>query len=243
MPNLYSSLLLPTTATATTSQVGYTATNALLQSLGYPWRAQNTTAHEYVIDLGSSKTIRGLLVHGCNFTSATISHSDNNVSYTTLGTLTTYANRYARRRGLLAMNVTKRYLKIAFSGTPTDSLSYWWIGSVFVMGAVTAFLAPTYSYEVETLKPGIINKLGNGLSTKANTGLYRDIITMEWDAMDSETVTPVMALPDAGVCVLDMQLANYPDDIWPITTVEEKNPEVFYQPKFSKMRRELMEVC
>lgn len=112
MPTLYADKLTPTAITATTAAAGYPALNLANEKLAKPYRATGTGANDITIDLGAVKALAALELHDVNFAAAAISTSDDNVTYTPRGTLTTYANVHGRRRGLLALpSLMARYVR------------------------------------------------------------------------------------------------------------------------------------
>jgi hypothetical protein len=243
MINLYSGLLLPVDVTATSAQATYPATNVRVPSIDVPWRATSAANNSLTIDLGADRTIRCIAINGCNEDTVAVLSASTIPALASRGNLLTYADRHGRRRGILAMNQTHRYVRLDFAGSPSDGLPYWWVGGVYLMGTVNAIVSPSVGYEVKTLKPGVMTKLPNGLTTKPKTGPNRDMISMTWEPQDFEVVAPAMNLPDSDTCVLDMGLPNYPHQVWPVRTFEEETAENFYAVKNSRVRRDLMELC
>ncbi|MBL8512153.1 MAG: hypothetical protein JNM52_10980 [Betaproteobacteria bacterium] len=222
MSTLYSSRLVPTTASATTAASGYPATNVLLQSLGAPWRATGTGQTDVIIDLGAAKTVRGVAVSDVNFTGCTIASSADNTTYTDRATPTYSADRFGRIRGIAALNTSARYWRIRIaSGTPADSLGYWRIGAVYLFGATASIASPQYGFSIDTEHAEARDKLLNGREAVAAVGNRFDRITGSFKVASvspgsSFAIGSLLQAMRAGVVWLDMGVSVRPWWTWPL---------------------------
>lgn len=225
MASLYYGKLPIVAVTATTAASGFPASNVALESLGRPWRSTTTGANDVVLDLGSSKAINALFLHDVNFASATIARSTDNVSYTAVGTLTTYAGRHGRRRGKISLGgASARYVKISISaGTPADGAAYWRIGSAYLFASkATPGAQPNYPTRVITTRPRVTTALANRLPAVASTGNNIDRIELRVPRWNTEAADDYVQRPAAGSILLDLEEPNYPEQQWPVRLLEEQ---------------------
>lgn len=231
MASLYYGKLSIVAVTTTTAASGFPASNIALESLGRPWKATGTGATDVVIDLGSSQAINTLFLHDVNFASAPIARSTDNVSYTSVGTLTTYAGRHGRRRGKISFGgASARYIRVSmpFPTPPTDGAAYWRIGSAYLFSSkVTPSAILTAPAQVSTLRPRVSASLANGSTAVAETGMKIDRIQVQVDRDSAQSGDDLIQLPDAGSVVLDMELSAYPEQMWPIRYQENQLSESF----------------
>lgn len=218
MSLLYTSRIIPTTATATSAATGYAATNVLLQALGVPWRSTATTQQDVVIDLGSAQTPRGIGVQDTNATSIVIASSADNITYTDRVTLDlTNVSRFGRRRGCAGVNTSARYwrLRIA-SATPPDGLAFWRIGAVYVFGAVATTLNPEYGLNIETRHAENRESLANGGEAIAAIGTRFDVISGKLRLDAANSIGSILPDIRQGVIWLDLQVSTRNWWTWPL---------------------------
>jgi hypothetical protein len=219
MSLLYTSRIIPVTASATSAAAGYPATNALLQSIGAPYRATVTTQTDLILDLGTAQTPRGIGVMDTNATSIVIASSPDNITYTDRATLDlTNVDRFNRRRGCAGVNTSARYwrLRIA-SATPPDGLAYWRIGAVYVFGAVTDIVSPQYGFSVRSNHNESREQLANGREAIAALGNRSDVVTGKFVVSNTSLIIGSL-LTDlrTGPVWLDMQVTARPSWTWPL---------------------------
>jgi hypothetical protein len=229
MSLLYTSRIIPTTATATSAASGYAATNVLLQALGAPWRSTSTALQDVVIDLGSAQTPRGIGVQDTNATSIVIASSADNITYTDRATLDlTNVDRFNRRRGCAGVNTSARYwrLRIA-SATAPDGLAYWRIGAVYVFGAVTDVIPPQYGFSVRSNHNESREQLANGREAIAAIGSRADLISGKFGVQSTGPMVIGSLLADlrTGSVWLDMQVTARPSWTWPLINAAGSDDE------------------
>jgi len=233
MSLLYTSRIIPTTATATSAASGYAATNVLLQALGAPWRSTATTQQDVIIDLGSAQTPRGIGVQDTNATSIVIASSADNITYTGRATLSlTNVDRFSRRRGCAAVNTSARYwrLRIA-SATPPDGLAYWRIGAVYVFGATTDIVAPQYGLTVRNNHAETRQQLDNGREAVAAIGNRFDVINGKFLVTKTGEMVIGSLLEEIrrGAVWMDLQVTQRPSWTWPLIASSATDEETMDQ--------------
>lgn len=245
MASIYYGKLSIVAVTATDAASGYPASNAALESLGRPWRSADAGAKDVVLDLGSSQAINAIFLHDVNFASATIARSADNVSYTSVGALTTYAGRHGRRRGKISLaGASARYVKISISaGTPADGAAYWRIGAAYLFASkVSPTAILVLPLNVTTRRPRASVDLPNGATAIAVTGAPIDRIEINVDRDNAQSADDLIQLVDAGSAAFDMELANYPEQMWPVRYLENQLAESFNRPLRSGWRMVFTEI-
>lgn len=218
MGKLYTSRIMPTTASATSAASGYPATNALLQSIGVPWRAANATQNDLIIDLGSAQTVAGIGLTDINALSPVIASSADNVTYTDRATPTFTADRFGRVRGVAPVaSISARYWRIRFpAGTPTDGAAYFKAGAVYVFGAVATVLNPEYAMNVETQHAESRETLANGGIAIAAIGNRFDAVSGKLRLDASVSMGSILPGLRQGVVWLDLELSTRTWWSWPL---------------------------
>ncbi len=243
---LFTDQIVPTTATATTAQAGYAATNILRRSISQPWWSTSTSANDVVIDCGADTAKKVLHVHDCNFASAPISTAASAApgSFTARGTLTTYENDAGRRRGWIELSDSDRYVKIGIaSGTPADNLAYWRIGSAYLMA--TKNIMPSdlqFGFDIAPTEPVIATDLTNGRRAQAIVGNDFDVLELKWRRKYSEVMKPMVKKTREGLCIFVAIDVNtyYPEQSWPVMRYEAKR-ETFDRWQHSMLTTKLRE--
>ena len=217
MPQLYTSRIIPVTASASTAAVGFPALNALLQAISLPWQSTNTTQSDLIIDLGAAFTVRGIGVQDINAAGITIASSPDNVTYTDRVTPTIVADRFGRGRVIGAVNLSARYWRIRIAaGTPTDALAYWRIGAVYVFGAVATPINPQYGLQVESRHADSRIALTNGREAVSSVGSRFDALTGKFLIDTTGLIGTFLADIRSGIIWLDMQIPTKTWWSWPL---------------------------
>ena len=166
------------TPTASSAATGYPATNLSTTPVRREWRsaALPLTTQTIICDLGSSLATRAMLIWDTNIltsgsgNSIAAAYSDDEVNYTTLGTVTIVKNAGGRRASLITTGVTARYLKLTYSAASTyNSAAYASIGRIVVMKntLATCFEKP---FDFERVLPNVSTTLLNGRNATASVG-------------------------------------------------------------------------
>jgi hypothetical protein len=215
--------------TATDAAAGFPASNVALESLGRPWRSTSTGAKDVILDMGASVAIDSLFVHDVNFASALVATSPDNITYTPLGTLNTFAGRRGRRRGRISVSATTRFLKISISaGTPSDGAAFWRIGAGYVFSSkVKPAALPDRPLKVTTLRPQVSGSLPNQIPAVAAIGSKIDRIEFAIPRVATDSLDDFIQRPEAGSILLDLEDPAYPEQIWPVRYVENSTAEQF----------------
>lgn len=215
MTQLYTSRIVPVNATATAAAVGYPATNALLQAIGQPWRATDATQTDLIIDLGTALTVRGIGLQDTNAASVTIASSPDNITYTDRVTPTLPSDRFGRRRGIGAVNLSARYWRIRIAaGSPVEA--YWNIGAVYVFGSAAAITNPTYGLQFETNHAENRTFLANKREVVSAVGTRFDLISGKFELDPTTTTGTFFQSIRGNVVWLDMEITSRAWSTWPL---------------------------
>lgn len=221
------------TVTATSTATGFAADNITRREIRRAWRSTSGSGQTVTIDLGSEQTVEALWLQAVNFESATISYSTDGTNYTSVGTMACALEHNERRKGLITVAATARYLRVVIgAGSPTEG--YWSIGTVYVFGAVyQSPKAPNYDLAYETITPGVGRVLPNGRPVTARTGPLFTRISGEFRHRPTEDVAALIRLArSSGTIGLDLEIAETPWKAWPVEYVaqsyEAKMPSVGY---------------
>jgi hypothetical protein len=244
---LYYGKIAPSAFASTTSQVGYPASNLGNEALLKPWRGTGVGAETVTFTLPVAQFVAGIFMHDVNFAAAAVETTPDGVNWFAAGNLTTYAGRHGRRRGVLllaAANVLGFRLNIA-AGASTDGLGYWRGGAGYAFTssfAMNAAALPDFGYRVRTARPRLITELVNGISAVASTGANFDRIDFQFTRKNTESIDELIQRSAAGTCLIDMELPNYPEQVWPVRCLEEELEEVFAKKNVSTISVPLKEM-
>lgn len=205
-------------ASASTAATGYGATNLSITQVGRPWRSTVTTQTTVTLDCGGSITPASLCLQDCNFASAAITYSADDISYSSAGTLTTYADLNGRRKGNLEFANPCRYIKITIaSGTPTDALAYWRIGAAYVFLTVTtADMPPSVGLTHDVVYPEASYTLANGRTVKAELGNVYSMLSGSTPNLKSDNAGLIVRLARAGNIWIDLDISTNRERQWPM---------------------------
>jgi hypothetical protein len=99
------------------STAGYPASNVALESITRNWRATGAGQHRVTLTFSAAGPIAAILLEDVNFTSCAVAKSPDGSSVSSVGTLTTFADKWVnRRRGLLEINdASTKAVKLSIS--------------------------------------------------------------------------------------------------------------------------------
>lgn len=217
-------LPLAGTASASSEAAGYLASNAPDSAVSKPWRSNTTAASWLQIDLGSAQTIAGVSISDTNGDTIAVTVGNSSPPGTSAGFLLAHAGLAAsvdgpdaRRRGLVAVAGSYRYIRLSFSGTPTDALGYWRAGAVTVWGASWALpVPPLYPLSIECQRGQDNVTLPNGSEIAIARGIERERMTISFKPTASQTIEQLVRYARAGAVWLDLGVASEPALQWPI---------------------------
>lgn len=212
------------TATASTSATGYPATNVAFTQTRKPWRSTVTTESWLKLDFGSSITPASVCLQDCNFASATVTYSADDISYSSAGTLTTYADASGRRKGNLEFANACRYVKITTpAGTPTDSAAYFSVGAVYAFLTVTeADMPPSAGLTHEIVYPQASYDLANGRTVRAELGAQYTMISGSTPNRRADDPGEYVRLARAGNVWIDLDISTNRERQWPMSFVDQR---------------------
>lgn len=243
---LYYNKVTATAWSATSAQSGYPASNVSLESITRNWRGNDATALDVVITFAAATTVAALLLTDVNFASCAILKSPDGSSFSSVGTLTTFADKLTgRRRGLIEINdANVKAIKISISsGTPSDGLAYWRIGSAYPFANSVALPRnPDYHVRVAAIYPKLRAELPNKQVAVASTGPDILTLTMPFTRASGEDPLEIVRRGRAGTVGLSISNTNYPELVLPVRHVEEGQDEVLDFYAHSSLDMELREV-
>jgi hypothetical protein len=241
---IYYGKVTPQSAASTTAAPGFPASNALLEALGRNWSGTGVGNETFDITMAAATQVYALQLHDVNFAVAAIQKSSNGIAFNAVGNLTSYAGRHGRRRGLIVFNDpnVKVARIIIAAGASTDGKP-WRIGSANLFASKYALpFGPEYTYSVRTKRPQISTTLPNGVPSIARSGLNIDRIALTFKRKDIESFDPLIQQATAGTCAFDLELANYPEGVWPVRCLDDEVGEDFIAPTTSTIQVNLTEV-
>lgn len=242
---LYYSRIAASGYSATTSASGYSASNAGLYAIARPWRSTSTAANDLQANF-SLQTLRGVMVQDTNIASPSvysIASGGGSVLLSSPGTPPQEPN--GRRKILVACNVMAQGCKIsAASGTPTDGASYHSVGALYAWGAVMSLLCdPLLGSSVRRVRPRVQADLENGQRADAKTGpAFADRILLRFRVQAGQDLEAIERLADAGVCGLDLGIANRRDLAWPVVCTARSIERAMSRANQDDVELEFMEV-
>lgn len=245
MAKLWYTKLTPSSFAATDAQAGYPASNIGLESLGRPWYSADAGAKEITINFAAATLVQALHLHDVNFASATIQKSVSGGAFTTVGTLTANTNEAGRFRGYLTINEALcTALKIQIgAGTPNDGLGYWRIGSGYAFAAVVALpIGPDIGYEIDTQESVIGTMLVNKRKAEARVGIDKDFIKIPWTTGYTSSLNDILRRTRLGSCLFSTDLANYPEEVWPVIRQEDNSAKSRFEQNISRRSITLTEI-
>jgi hypothetical protein len=227
---LYHSKVDARSTAATSAQTGYPAANVALESITRNWRSVDATANDVTVTFNAAGVLAALLLTDVNFASCTVLKSADGIAYSVVGTLTTFADKLTgRRRGLIEINdpTVKAYRITIASGTPTDGLTYWRIGSAypFSLSSVQPRNAD-YGARVHAIFPKLSTELPNKQVAQAITGPDILELSFPFDRSASEDVLELLRRGRAGTVGVAAEVTNYPEFLCPMRYVDEEQEEV-----------------
>lgn len=170
------------------------------------------------MDMGGSITPASLCLQDVNFSSAAITYSADNISYSSAGTLTTHRDISGRYKGSLEFSNPCRYIKISIaSGTPLDSAAYWNIGAAYVFKTVeVANMPPSVGLSQEVVYPQAEYALANGRSVVAGLGAAYVLLSGSTPNRQSDDSGKVVRLAKASSVWIDLEVSANRERQWPM---------------------------
>jgi len=219
---LYYSSYTPSAATASSAQAVYPASNAITTQVNKPWTATSAGAEWLQFDLGASRALAAICVHGVNFATAQV-YADNSATPTTLvGTLTMGMDDNGRFKGSLAVATTARYVRVSIAaGTPLSGAT-WSAGNLSVFAAaLSPPVDPLYgNSKVKSVIPQSLTDLDNGVSVVDTIGPQYTLATLEFSGGATTDLAQLMRTARTfGTCWVDLGTPNRGEQ-WPMRHFE-----------------------
>jgi len=209
-------------ASATSQQTGYEASNLVLPQVRRAWRSSATTEQVVTLDMGSSKTPASLWVQEVNWATATIERSADGAAWSSVGTLTSYQDIHGRRKGLIAIGIACRFVRATIpNGTPTDGAAYFSIGAAYLfLNSESAAIPPEWGHELAVAYPQSRRDLPNGRSVTVELGAPQMTLRGQFPPKPAEDAAKVIRLARAGTVGIDMELTASRERAWPMRDYE-----------------------
>jgi hypothetical protein len=206
-------------ASATTAAAGYPASNLGSESLARPYRATGLGATDIQINYAAATPLHSFSVHDVNFASCTFQKSSDGAAFTTVGTLTTYADRDGRRRGRILVNdATVKAVKLQIgAGSATDGLAFWRAGAGY--GWISTQTVPAdliFPVNEDIVPPAIAQDLPNGLVAEAGVGTRFSRIDTSWNRESTESLATLIGKARVATIWFDAGTSDYLEQQWPV---------------------------
>lgn len=221
---------VPSATAATTSQAGYGPSNLTDERLARPYRATGVGANDITLSLASARPIHTLFLHDVNFAAANVYKSADGVAFNPVGALSSYQGKEGRRRGAIVINdAAVKAVKVSIAaGVATDGLSYWRAGAAYLFDSSAAIASPfQVPYTPRFRYPQVRTDLPNGQTAVAATGTPFHTIELPFRPFDNEDLEPIVRLARASTILLDLELATFPAQLWPVRIDEEAMEESY----------------
>lgn len=231
---------------ATDAQAGYPASNAGLESIARDWRAVDAGTKDWVVNFAAATTVQALLLEDVNFASAAVLKSPDGSSFSSVGTLTTYADKLTgRRRGLIVVNdANVKALKVTItSGSTMDGLTYWRVGASYPFAAVSTLARMAdYGMRVRAIFPKVSVELPNKQIAQAVTGADILAVSMSFNRQFDEDVLELQRRARVATVGLSLGLSDYPELVFPARYIDEGVEDALNFYRRSQTSMELREV-
>lgn len=245
MATLYYGKVTAVGWTVTDFQAGFAPSNVSLESIKRPWKGLDAGAKDIVISFNVPTPVYALVLQDVNFASCSVLKSADGISFVSVGTLSSAADKsIGRRRGVIVVNdATVKALKISIgAGTPTDGLSYWRIGAAYPFASSSAFPRSfDYGVRIRAIYPKTRVELANKQIAQATTG--QDILALSLPFKRASTQDPLELVRRGrlGTVALALDLTLYPELVLPVRHVEEDQDESFDFYNYSSLTMEVRE--
>lgn len=246
MAKIHYGKVAPTVVTSTTSQAGYGAVNLANSSLDMPWRATAAGAEDLIFTFAAATLVQTFHLHDVNFGAANVYKSGDGVVFNLVGALQAYCGKEGRRRGKITINdPAVKVVKVSIApGAPLDGKAYWRAGAGYAFASVMTLASPfQVPYATRFTYPQTNTQLANKQRAVAATGTGFHEIDVPFEPQDTEDLQPAIEQARAGgAMLLDLDLPNYPWQVWPATLIEDVMSEQYNQPKVSDITLTFTEV-
>lgn len=225
---------------------GYPASNVSLEAVDRPYKSTGSGVVDLVITFAAAVNVAALLLQDVNFASCTVLKSADGSSFTSVGTLTTYADKWTgRRRALIEINdASVKAVKISIgAGTPTDGTSTWRIGSAYPFGASSTLpRMADYNTRVKAIYPKVRTELENKQVAQATTGADILVVSLPFLRASSDDVLEMVRRGRIGTIGFTALSTNYPELALPLKYVDEEQTESLDFFNYGRLDIEMREV-
>jgi hypothetical protein len=222
--------LTPVSVVASTAAAGYPANNVALESISRPWNSTSSASTTLTLTLAAAQLVNAVLLQDVNFSSCLVEKSPDGSSFSSVGTLNTFADRESnRRRGLiLVADANVKAIRLTMSGTPTDGLAYWRIGAAYLFNAASTMPhMPQYNAQLNFLLAKVLRTLPNRRVAQATLAPGILELSLAFDRRYDEDVQELFRRAEAGTIGLELVPNNFPELVLPVLSVVEQQGETF----------------
>lgn len=222
---LYYAAFSPSTVSASTAASGYAGTNVLTPQVAKAWRSTTTGSSSITIDLGAEEYVSAVAVNHVNASSIAVYYGDaaDPGASSGAGTMNTYTDGQGRRKGsLLLEQESVRYIRLVFSGTPTDGAAYWTVGAAHVFESRLPLPRdPLMGSDQRIDYPQLVQQLPNGQILRVDRGVSRMAVRLRFSGRITDDIEALMRYARATTVWLDMGLPTAQWCQWPMTHVDD----------------------
>lgn len=210
---------------ATSAESAYPSSNLLTPAIRKPWRSTSTATQNIDIDLGSAIANPVICLQGCNASSLTVSYGTASYTTVSLGALSTAQDRHGTRRLSVSIPASARYVRLVFSGTPSDAAAYWWGGALYVFGStLTLPDDPLLGSEANARYAQSRLELPNGNRIIIDRGAPRMQINLRFRTARNTDIDALTRAVRAGPCWLDLGVTGNRELQWPVMIDSDTAP-------------------
>lgn len=248
MGDLYYGKITPSAFSATTAATGYPASNIGNESIDMPWKATvagTGDPSDVIFTLSVAQMVKGLLLSDVNFASAAVAKSPDGTTYSSVGTITSYADKWTdRRRALIVVNdANVKTLKITVSaGTPLDGTTQWRIGAGYLFSSTVALpRMPDFGMKVRAIYPKVQTELANKQLPQALTGVDILELSLPYNRRYDQDVLEMLRRARGGTVGLSLVPTNYTELVLPVYHVANNIEETLGMLDVSQLTIDLRE--
>lgn len=212
-----------TSASASTTQAGYPAANALIPGVNRGWKSSATGSQWIQLDLGAPFFVSGVALQAISGIGVVISvYADTSATPTTLrGSITPGTDGNGRSKGSLAFAATVRYIRFYLvTGASTVG-----VGSMYAFATSTSInRGPLYGQtNITCIDPQVRNELPNGVIETYSAGASTTDIQLGFGPAPTDDLDAIRRAARAGPCWLDLGVTAQRDRQWPVRYADDKS--------------------
>lgn len=217
------SQVTPSSVAADTETTDKEALHVLDPAVSVVWSPSGTGDQQIVLNLGSSKTVRAVMVQHCNCNDIKL-HIDDTASPTTLiDTIDINRDKNNRRKGRYqdSTGAIGQYVGITVNDTNTVDGETPFIGAIYAWAELQTFMNPDWGLDKRGIRGRRFREFPNNSFAVFSVGNAKTEFTGTFDADSDETPEEALWEAESNPIMFDMDLALEPAEVWPVKSIME----------------------